>query len=214
MFQLAFHLPYYALRSSKIRLEDHRKNTNGDSLRHSRDVSFLNRMTYDTSSFLDDTLHTFLYETQISCVVAGSDMSKWVAYCFVDTYFDTVEEGKETVTQYHEESLGPNGFRGDPSARGTVEADSPIQDPRVYFLEVFRIRISQVKREWQQVVEKVHQSVRHYEKVCSFPSFSHHRKSRVIPNEKRGVVKDPALSVRLLIHQRSFVCSFRLLTNG
>jgi hypothetical protein len=159
MFQLAFHLPYYVWRSSQKLRKDHRQYANGDPLRHSRDVSFLNWKTCGSSGFL--------YEAQISCVVAGSDEWRWVAYCFVDTYFDADEEGKETVLSYHEDSLGGEGIRADPFTFGITSADTPIQKPREYFLMVFGIRLNQVKREWQQVVEKMYQSIREYEQVRS-----------------------------------------------
>jgi hypothetical protein len=159
MFQLAFHLPYFAWRSSQKPCEDHRQYANGDPLRHSRDVTFLNWKTCGPSGFL--------YEAQISCVVAGSDQWRWVAYCFVDTYFDAVDEGKETVLSYHKDSLGDEGMNADPFTYGVADADKPIRNPREYFLMVFRIRIKQITREWQQVVEKVSQSIREYEQVCS-----------------------------------------------
>ena len=158
MFQLAFHLPYYAWRSSQKSYEDHRQYANGDPLRHSQDISFLNWKACGSSSFL--------YEAQISCVLAGSDDWRWVAYCFVDTYFDALEEARESVLSYHEDSLS-NGMRADPLTFGVASADDPIQKPREYFLMVFRIRIDQVKREWQQVVAKVQQSVREYAQVRS-----------------------------------------------
>jgi hypothetical protein len=159
MFQLAFHLPYYVWRGSQKAHEDHRRDANASPLRQSQDVSFLNWKSSRSPGFL--------YEAQISCVVAGSDEWRWIAYCFVDTYFDVAEEAKETVQSYHEDSLGPEGMRTDPLAYGVVDADNPIQDPRDYFLRVFQIRIKQVKREWQQVVAKMQQSVREYVQVCS-----------------------------------------------
>ena len=161
MFQLAFHLPYYVWRSSQKPCEDHRQYANGDPLRHSQDVSFLEWEAYGSSSFL--------YEAQISCVVAGLDEWRWIAYCFVDTYFDTLEGGKETVLSYHEDSLTNKGIRADPLTFGVTDADKPIHDPRDYFLTVFQTRINQVKCEWQQVVAKVQQSVREYVQVRPFP---------------------------------------------
>jgi hypothetical protein len=159
MFQLAFHLPYYVWRSSQKPCEDHRRDANASPLRQSREVSFLNWTNSRSSGFL--------YEAQISCVVAGSDEWRWVAYCFVDTYFDTAEEAKETVQSYHEDSLAEYGVRADPFTYGVIRADSPIQNPKEYFLTVFRIRIAQVKREWQQLVAKVQQSIREYVQVRS-----------------------------------------------
>ena len=101
-------------------------------------------------------------------MVAGSDEWRWVAYCFVDTYFDIAEEAKETVQSYHEDSLVPEGMRADPLTFGVTNADNPIQKPKEYFLRVFQIRINQVKCEWQQVVAKMQQSIREYVQVRSF----------------------------------------------
>jgi hypothetical protein len=159
MFQLAFHLPYYVWRGSQKACDDHRRDANASPLRQSQDVSFLNWKSSGSPAFL--------YEAQISCVVAGSDEWRWVAYCFVDTYFDAAEEAKETVLSYHEDSLVAEGMRADPLTFGVANADNPIQKPREYFLMVFQIRVNQVKHEWQQVVAKVEQSVREYVQVRS-----------------------------------------------
>jgi hypothetical protein len=160
MFQLAFHLPYYVWRKSQKACEDHRRDANARPLRQFRDVSFLDWRSSGSSSFL--------YEAQISCLVAGTDERRWVAYGLVDNYFDAAEEGKETVLSYHKESVEEDdeGMRVDPLTFGTCNADNPIWNPREYFLMVFRIRLNQVKCEWQQVVAKVQQSIREY---VSFP---------------------------------------------
>jgi hypothetical protein len=162
MFQLAFHIPYYVWRMSDKAREDHRLNANAGRLRQSRDVSFLNWESSGSSYFL--------YEAQISCLVAGSDESRWVAYGFVDTYFDAAGDGKETVEGYHEDMDG--GMHADPLTYGVIDAEKAISTPREYFLSVFRIRIAQVKREWEQVVVKVQQSIREYLHVsCLFFGF-------------------------------------------
>jgi len=166
MFQLAFHIPFYVWRMSDKACEDHRLDANAKRLRQSRDVSFLNW----TSSGSSD----FLYEAQISCLVAGEDESRWVAYGFFDTYFDAVGEAKETVEAYHEDTVKEGGMNADPLTFGVIDAEKTRRTPREYFLSVFRIRIAQVKREWEQVVEKVRQSIREYEQVscsCLFLGF-------------------------------------------
>jgi hypothetical protein len=165
MFQLAFHIPFYAWRMSDKAREDHRLDANASRLRQSRDVSFLN---WERSWSSD-----FLYEAQISCLVTGSDESRWVAYCFVDTYFDAADEAKETVEAYHEDSLMDGGMHVDPLTFGVIAAEKAISTPREYFLSVFQIRIAQVKREWEQVVAKVRQSIREYLQVSSL-SLSFH----------------------------------------
>ena len=157
-FQLAFHLPYFASRSSQKPCEDHRQYANGNRLRCSQDVSFLNWRTSGSSDFL--------YEAQISCLVAGSDERRWVAYCFVETYFDAFEEKRETVKSYHEESVASDGTRMDPFTKGQTSVEYPMLNPREYFLVVFRYRLHQFCREWQRLVDKINQSVREYEQVC------------------------------------------------
>ena len=158
-FQLSFHLPFYALRTFRNPCErpnDRRRFSNGDILRRCRDLSFLNQSRTEASEYL--------YQAQISCVITGPDRWRWVAYCFVDVYYET--EGKETVSQYYEDSMGEDGLRTDPLTLGCVDADTPIRDPREYFLKVFWIRLNQVRREWQRVVERLSQEVRAYEEVC------------------------------------------------
>ena len=156
MFQLVFHIPFYVWRESETAREDHRLNYNAERFRQSQDVSFLN---------WESSVSNFLYEAQISCLISGTDDWRWVAYCFVDTYFDA-DEGKETVEAYHEISeAGEVIFAADPLTFGTSDANMSMQTPREHFLLVFRIRMFQVKREWEQVVAKIQQSIREYVQV-------------------------------------------------
>jgi hypothetical protein len=155
MFQFAVHLPYFVWRRKEC--QDHRRDTNDSPLRKTQNVSFLNWKNPDRSGFL--------YEAQISCVVSGRDQYRWLAYCFVDNYFDAGEEERESVLSYHENSLGEDGTLMDPLTYGSSTEDKPIERPREYFLEVLQARLGQVQREWQQVVAKVEQSIREYEEV-------------------------------------------------
>jgi hypothetical protein len=107
---------------------------------------------------------SFLYESQISCVIAGSDKWRWVGYCFVDTFFDAGTEIREGVHSIHDDLL-QGGMHMDPFTYGIKDAELPIQDPREYFLTVFQIRIHQVLTEWQRVVDELRQGVRAYELV-------------------------------------------------
>jgi hypothetical protein len=159
MFYLSFHLPYYVWRPSQESLPDHRRNRKGVPLRHSQDVSFLTLGTDETPGFL--------HEAQISCVVAGSDDWRWVAYCFVEAYFDLVDDGKETALEYHGDSLLEMGMKSDPFTYGATNMEDSSQNPREYFLMAFRHRLTQVKREWQRVVDQLDQSIRRHEQVRS-----------------------------------------------
>jgi hypothetical protein len=179
MFQLAFHIPFYAWRVSDKAREDHRLDANASRLRQSRDVSFLN---WKGSRSTD-----FLYEAQISCLVAGSDESRWVAYGFVDTYFDDADEAKETVEEYHEDFVKDGGLHVDPLTFGVMDAEKAIPTPREYFLFIFQIRIAQVKREWEQVVAKIQESVREYVQVSCLLLDFHGRNSR--NQSSRGYVE-------------------------
>ncbi|KIX00328.1 uncharacterized protein Z518_10467 [Rhinocladiella mackenziei CBS 650.93] len=158
-FQLAFHLPYHVWRTSAEPCHDHRFDKHGEPLRHVKDVSLLNCEC--------DGSKAFIYEAQISCVLAGFDEWRWVAYCFVDSYYDG-EDG-ETVLQYHRDRM--NGMHADPLEHGNADAEKPIEKAREFFLKVFRIRIDQVKSEWELVVDKVNKSIRKYEQV-SLPGSS------------------------------------------
>lgn len=156
-FRLEFHLPYYAWRHSDNLIQDPREYADKDPLRDTRDVSFLHWDIWNTGP-------AHLSEAQISCVVAGIDNSRWEAYCFVETYFEP-DESKESVLEYYEEANGAEGMYQDPLTKGKVDAGTPTADPRWYFLQVFCVRLHQVKGEWQRVVENVYQSTRRYSKV-------------------------------------------------
>jgi hypothetical protein len=101
----------------------------------------------------------------MSCLVAGEDESRWVAYGFFDTYFDAVDEARETVEAYHEDTIKEGGMNADPLTFGVIDAEKTRRTPREYFLSCFRIRIAQVTREWAQVVANIKQSIRDYELV-------------------------------------------------
>jgi hypothetical protein len=98
-----------------------------------------------------------LRETQISFVISGSDNSRWTAYAFVDTDFDDDLE---------DESDG--AFSTDLLASNALDANLPIWDPREYFLRVFSIRITEVRRQWDSLIRKVGRSMGRY--VC-YPRF-------------------------------------------
>jgi hypothetical protein len=157
MFQFAFHLPYFVWRKKEC--QDHRQDANGSTLRKTQNVSFLN--------WKNSERRGFLYEAQISCVVSGRDQDRWLAYCFVDSYFDANEDERESVLSYHEDSVGEYGTLMDPLTKGCSSEGQPIERPREYFLVVLLTRLRQVQREWQQVVAKVEQSIHEYEEVCT-----------------------------------------------
>lgn len=145
---------------------DRRTHGNGEPIRHTEDVSFLN-----WPSGRPDSLE-FLHEGQISSVIAGPNNLCWEAYCFVDTYFDG--EDRETGFDYEQEAI--SGQSMDPLTHGKLNAEAPIWDPRRYFLSVFHYRLLQILSEWQYIVERVEKSFRFYDQVsllsvCASPDY-------------------------------------------
>ncbi|KAK5182252.1 hypothetical protein LTR44_005263 [Exophiala sp. CCFEE 6388] len=103
----------------------------------------------------------FLYEAQISCVVAGFDEWTWTALCLQDSYF----EGKagENAQQYSKDDKA--GANTNPFLRpGLTEAGLPFHKARQFFLRIFSVRLKQVRKEWRNIVTNIKNSVSKYEK--------------------------------------------------
>ena len=98
-----------------------------------------------------------IHEAQISLAICGSDDSRWVAYAFVDTEFAGVSRDEyEDNFEINEDPIASD-------SRGReVEADSPIWDPREYFLRIVDIRMKQVLGEWTYLIRVVERSVKGY----------------------------------------------------
>ncbi|KIW10306.1 hypothetical protein PV08_11268 [Exophiala spinifera] len=144
-FHLSLHLPYYAWRTSPRPYRDTRRNSSGHTLRQFRDVTLLDGFDADKS---------YLYEAQISCVIAGIDDWRWVAYCFVDTYFE-VEDGGNTKS--YQETM-----KEDPSCNYFFTSGEP-ECASSYFLRVTAPRIEQVTKEFGLVMSKLDRSSRSWQ---------------------------------------------------
>jgi hypothetical protein len=160
IYQLAFHLPYFASRSSTTPVLDHRHGKNDKPLRRTIDVSFLDPK---------GNRKAFMYPAHISCVIAGSDLERWVAYMFVDNFFDS-DDASDSV-QYIEQIRRNDEYtlNYDPFTRGLKNANEPIRDPRGVFVRALRIRLDQIKHEWTQTVTKLQQSFEDYEPIIVCP---------------------------------------------
>jgi hypothetical protein len=157
-FELAFHLPFFVLKTSTTKQGARRQSSNEPTLRRSTNVSFLNGPTTICSEWL--------HEAQISCLVTGSDESRWVAHLWVDTsYFDPNDEDREDVFEYETDAREDSGMHADPLTYGVDDANTPIWDPRTYFLTVFARRLPQVRREWERVVMRFSQRIRAFEET-------------------------------------------------
>jgi hypothetical protein len=140
-------------RRSELPLEDPR------SIRKYDDLSFFDYEGRKPSGFL--------YEAKTSCVITGTDERTWCGYCFIEAYFDSAKDAKETAVEYWEDSQLSEGMYADPFTYGTTDTDVQIQDPRVYFLAVLASRIKRVEREWSNLVEMLEESINESPKVRS-----------------------------------------------
>jgi hypothetical protein len=132
-FRLTFHLPYYTWRSST------RPPDSGSTLtkkgRQAADVSFL---------FQDHSEMCFIQEEHIAFVVSGYSSSKWVAYCFADSYFDGPSSGSSSVRT-----------SSNTHPAYTSEIGASLWDPVEYFHEVVSTHLDQVDREWTYIYGKI-----------------------------------------------------------
>jgi hypothetical protein len=165
-FQLAFDLPYYAFRvapcHSPPRDLRKRKSAATDTLRNITDLSFLVRKP---KSPVPPTTKAYLCEVQTTVLISGSDPWRWVAYCFVDTYFES-EDKRESVDAYDEEvEIDDESlvlFRPDPFTTAEWDANLPVLNPREYFLIVLESRLRQARDEWHTLATNMGDIINEY----------------------------------------------------
>jgi hypothetical protein len=148
VFQLEFHMPYFALRCSQ--LKDIFAQRKKRAHRGWMNIAFLN--TKDKDPEEDGTWG--IHQAQISVTICGTDNSHWIAYCFEDRHFDEDGElGQDEHTSIHQ---------SDQIAGGEFGAEDTIWDPREYFLRVLLIRMRQVHKEWEELVRKIESGIKEH----------------------------------------------------
>ncbi|KAI1282229.1 hypothetical protein F5Y07DRAFT_395029 [Xylaria sp. FL0933] len=105
-FAFVFHFPYYALRKGPLYFKDERCMKDGRPLRRSQRLGFLDETPWGIRGTQNED---FIYEAQISCLVAGLDDSSYIGYVFVDTYHDG-PNSDESVKEYYEKSNTPGRY--------------------------------------------------------------------------------------------------------
>lgn len=178
-FQLAFDLPYYAFRvtpcHSPPRDPRKRKSAASDALRNITDLSFLVRKP---KSPVPPTTKAYLCEAQTTVLISGSDPWRWVAYCFVDTYFES-EDKRESVDAYDEEveidDESHVHFQPDPFTTAESDANLPVLNPREYFLIVLESRLRQARDEWHTLATNMGDIINDYVR-CSLDLHSSRRR--------------------------------------
>jgi hypothetical protein len=139
---MMLHIPYFALRASPLPKPSPRTAVHSNPPRQWMDLSFLE---------IQDQKKFIMHEAQITFLICGSDDQRWAAYAFDDTHFDEDYFGDGTFSY--------EGIQDDPIARGKIDANLPIGDPREYFLMIFDIRLTQVREEWKYLVRRVELSI-------------------------------------------------------
>lgn len=149
MFEIAFHLPFWALRTVQRGQEPHRKG---------RDVSFLD----DTGRKIQ-----YIYPASYSCVVVGTDQWNYLAYCFIDTYFDESDSRRESAEGHHEMRNEGGGLPLDPCGDNTFITEYLAANPRCWFLAVLEVRLGKVVKEGSIIVLELRRSLTKMREVCS-----------------------------------------------
>jgi hypothetical protein len=147
-FHLEFHIPYFALRRSRLDhtfLQRKRRSHKGWM-----NVAFLN--TRDISTEKEGIWG--IHQAQISVTLCGTDNSRWIAYCFEDRHFDEdAALGEDEHTTVHQ---------SDQIANGEFGAEDTIWDPREYFLRVLLIRMRQVYKEWGELTRAIESGIKEH----------------------------------------------------
>lgn len=80
----------------------------------------------------------------------------WTAYCFEDNLY---KDQDKLSHEYHEKLASYRHYYPEPLANFKLDSTRQVE-PRQYFLQVFKIRITQVHSEWQSLVEELEEVAR------------------------------------------------------
>jgi hypothetical protein len=158
-FHMAFHLPYFAWRTSSEPAADSREviepriHPEPRPLRKTYELEFLGLDLPDS--------RCFIYEAQISVVIAVSTAKSWVAYVCSESYFDS----EENVENYDDDDHTEGSLGVDPGTFGQLQSDQIPEEPRVYFMWCLVYRLRQVNDEWLLVMTMLQKSVSRAEHV-------------------------------------------------
>ena len=138
---MEFQLPYLALRTGKKFVDSRQIRASHEMLKHTKRADM------------------YYYEAQVAFLMTGYDEWHWTVYCYVDTFFGSEQSTPECIAYFPADD--PNAGGIDPSAGvdgpsgGTMILDQQVWNPREYFLLVFSQRLSQVTREWRNIVSEL-----------------------------------------------------------
>ena len=99
----------------------------------------------------NDGPSVYIYEAQISLLLAGSNESDWTVYCCLDEY---MEEGSSAEHYYERPWID--------APSDDLVGNFPARDPRAYFLRAASRCFSQVTVEWKCLVATLEERLRAY----------------------------------------------------
>jgi hypothetical protein len=103
----------------------------------------------------------YLYEAHVAVVMHGTDERRWTVYCFEDSAFDPdldwIENNNFHVSEDHLDPILSNGV-----SSGLASVDTPWWNPREYFIQTLRNRITQAHNEWIDTVQTLETIIHGY----------------------------------------------------
>lgn len=157
MFEMAFHLPFPALRKSAHPNQDARTGADGNPLRKHQDLTYLQWDQVDQAQYL--------YEAHRSCVLSGMSDQQWDVCCFVDGWFDADDDDRETAETYYECDAPNGGQQVDACMLGKRPVTPLIRNPRQWFTRALQIHLLHVYNEWWKLILALENSLSKYEEV-------------------------------------------------
>lgn len=159
-FHLDLHLPFFKLDRSTPPIMSPGE-ANAKPRRRWTDLSFMKLETCKLQEEDQDSNEVWgIQEAHISCVVAGTDNWRWVAYGFVDTEIDGIlaESGLEELNM-------------DQIAAEKLDRSRPILCPREYWIKIFEIRIGCVRKHWFYLIRELERVIDLYVRGLSHTLF-------------------------------------------
>ncbi|KAF1838672.1 hypothetical protein BDW02DRAFT_564779 [Decorospora gaudefroyi] len=153
LYHFSYSLPFFAMR----RDIHHRKKNATIPDREWLDLYFIARVLPESTE--DGELG--IYPAQITVQICGTSAKQYIVYGFEDTDFDPDRE-------FGEDEFSLTDYHADQTAKGELDANRPIWNPREYFLATLKVRSQQVSKEWERLVRTM-ESAYNYCFPHSFP---------------------------------------------
>jgi len=135
---MELHVPYYELRELR--------SSSSSQPEQLIDVSFINA----NSNNPQNNSKYGIYDARFSLLICGPDHVRWTGFAFVNNGLSTDGEGaREGDSEFEEDPIASQYEGG--RCFGIVGANSPIYDPREYYILVMGIRLAAILEHWRKL---------------------------------------------------------------